>query len=293
MQQTCRTIFSERSVRGVEDSIAPVKEVFRLQNAQELILAEERYLPRSNYSTRAVVLAASQGNLGALTQSRPKAMVPINGQPLIHKLVAQFRGEQLRDIVIIRGFGAEAIEIPGVKYVDNPEFADSYELCSLDKASDFLSGNIVLSFGDILFRRYVLQNLLAHPGEIVLAVDAAWRERARDDQYRDYIAASHPYSTAYSEEEPTLRDIGPRLSRIDGEWIGLFKATATGSEKIRAALDRLKTRADFNSLRCDALLRELIKGGQTIHIVYITGHWLDVDNLDDLSNANAFNEAAH
>src|SRR5688500_383014 len=136
MQHTCRTIFQERSVRSLEDTIAPVKEVFRLQNAQELILAEERYLPRTNYSTRAIILAASQGDLGALTQSRPKAMVPINGQPLLHKLVAQFRAEQIRDLVIIRGFGREAIDIPDVKYVDNPEYADTYELYSLQQAAD-------------------------------------------------------------------------------------------------------------------------------------------------------------
>ena len=46
------------------------------------------------------------------------------------------------------------------------------------------------------------------------------------------------------------------------------------------------------ALRCDALLRELIAAGETIHIVYITGHWLDVDNLEDLSSANAFNESS-
>jgi phosphoenolpyruvate phosphomutase len=293
MQQTCRTIFQERSVRSLEDAIAPVKEVFRLQNAQELILAEERYLPRSNYSTRAIILAASQGNLGTLTQSRPKAMVPINGQPLLHKLVAQIRAEQIRDLVVIRGFGAESIDLADVKYVDNPDFAGTAELHSLQQAADSISGNIILSFGDILFRRYILQNLLAHPGEIVLAVDAAWRERRGHDQYRDYISASHPYSTAYSEEEPILRDISPSLdeSQTDGEWIGLLKATPIGATKIRAALDRLHLRPDFKALRCDALLRELIATGATISIVYITGHWLDVDNLDDLAKANAFNDA--
>jgi len=291
MQQTCRTIFHERSVRSLEDKIAPVKEVFRLQNAQELISAEERYLPRSNYSTRAVILAASQGDLGELTRVRPKAMVPINGQPLLHKLVAQFRAEQLRDIVIVRGFGADAIDIPDVKYVDNPAFAETYDLYSLNQAAESLSGNIVISFGDILFRRYILQNLLAHPGEIVLAVDAAGKERRANDPYRDYISASHPYSTDYTEEDPLLREIGPRLDQIHGEWIGLLKANATGTEKIRGALDRLQTRPDFKSLRCDALLRELLAAGETISIVYITGHWLDVDDLEDLSTANAFNES--
>ena len=32
-------------MQNIEDSIVPVPEVFRLQNADELMMAEERYLP--------------------------------------------------------------------------------------------------------------------------------------------------------------------------------------------------------------------------------------------------------
>jgi phosphoenolpyruvate phosphomutase len=227
--------------------------------------------------------------LGALTSTRPKAMVPINGQPLLHKLVAQFRGERVKDITVVRGFGKESIDLPHVDYFDNAEYASTYELYSLNLAAEQLKGSIVLSFGDILFRKYILQNLLAHPGEIVMAVDAAWRERQRKDEYLDYVAASHPYTVRYGEEEAELRDIGPKLTegKIDGEWIGLLKASASGTEKIRATLMELSRREDFKMLRCDALLRELVKKGTRISIVYITGHWLDVDNLEDLSVANA------
>jgi phosphoenolpyruvate phosphomutase len=289
MQRTTRTIFTERSVASLEDSIAPVKEVFRLQNADELLAAEERYLPQTNKSTRAIILAASQGDLGALTSTRPKAMVPINGQPLLHKLVAQFRAERVKDITVVRGFGKECIDLPHLDYVDNADFASTYELYSLNLAAAVLKGSIVLSFGDILFRKYILQNLLAHPGEIVIAVDAAWRDRKRKDEYLDYVSASHRYSPRYGEEEAELRNIGPGipLEKIDGEWIGLLKASPSGTEKIRATLKDLSARADFKTLRCDALLRELVAKGARISIVYITGHWLDVDNLEDLSVANA------
>lgn len=289
MQRTTRTIFEERSVANLEDGIAPVKEVFRLQNADELLAAEERYLPTANKSTRAIILAASQGDLGALTDTRPKAMVPINGEPLLHKLVAQFRAERVKDITVVRGFGKKSIDLPRVDYVDNAEFATSYELYSLNLAAEQLKGSIVFSFGDILFRKYILQNLLAHPGEIVVAVDAAWKERKRKDEYLDYVCASHPYTVRYGEEEAELRDIGPKLTegKIDGEWIGLLKASPSGTEKIRATLQELSGRKDFRVLRCDALLRELVRKGTRVSILYITGHWLDVDNLEDLSVANA------
>lgn len=289
MQRVCRTIFTERSVASLEDTIAPVKEVFRLQNADELLAAEERYLPQTNKSTRAIILAASQGNLGALTSTRPKAMVPINGQPLLHKLVAQFRAERVKEITVVRGFGRESIDLRDVQYVDNVDFASTYELYSLNLAAEALKGSIVLSFGDILFRKYILQNLLAHPGEIVIAVDAAWRDRERKDEYLDHVTASHPYSARYGEEEVELCDIGPRIARekIDGEWIGLLKASPAGTEKIRETLQELSARSDFRASRCDALLRELVAKQERISIVYITGHWLDVDSLDDLSAANA------
>ncbi|ABA87887.1 phosphoenolpyruvate phosphomutase [Syntrophotalea carbinolica DSM 2380] len=45
MQKTAAIIHEQQSLLGVEKEITPVKEVFRLQNTDELKKAEERYLP--------------------------------------------------------------------------------------------------------------------------------------------------------------------------------------------------------------------------------------------------------
>ncbi len=291
MQNTTRTIFKERSLMNVEDRVASVKDIFRLQNADELAEAEERYLPKTSNSLRAIILAASQGSeLGELTKTKPKAMIPINGQPLLHKLVAQFRAEQTKDVVVVRGFASKEVNAPDVRFVENPEYAQTAELGSLNKAAKDIEGNVVISFGDILFRRYILQNLLTDPGDIVIAVDAAWQQRKRADSYIDYVTASHPYTLKYGEEEAELREMGPHLKadQIHGEWIGLLKASAKGAEKIRTALSELAKRPDFNKLRFDDLFKHLLASGNTVKVVYITGHWLDVDSLEDLSAANAF-----
>jgi phosphoenolpyruvate phosphomutase len=291
MQQTTRTIFRERSLRNVEDRIVPVKEVFRLQNADELIAAESRYLPKPEGAPRAIILAASQGaELGDLTHTRPKAMVPVNGQPLLHRLVAHFRSERMKDVVVIRGFAGDQVNAPDVHFVDNEEFTGTGELLSLSKADALLEGSMVISFGDILFRTYILRNLLLDPGDITIVVDAAWQLRSQPRNFPDCILASHPYSLRYGEEEAELRDIGAHLKRdeVHGEWIGLVKTSAQGSGIIRAALAELGHRSDFKTLRFDDLFRHLLAAGQSIRVLYITGHWLDVDNLDDLSAAHAF-----
>ena len=291
MQETTRRIFTERSVQNVEDAIVPVKEVFRLQNADELMQAEERYLPRTADSARAIILAASRGaEMGDLTAELPKAMVSIGGTPLLHKLVAQFRASGIRRVVVIRGYAAEKVHAPDVEFVDNEEFDGTGELLSLSKALEHLQGDAVISFGDILFRKHILNNLLAETGDIVLAVDAAWERRHGAAGYVDYVNATRANSLRYDEEDAFLVTAGPDLARdqIHGEWIGLMKTTASGSAAIKQTLTELSTRADFRTLRFDDLLNHLVADGQRVQVLYITGHWLDVDDLEDLARAQAF-----
>ncbi|MDO7905614.1 phosphoenolpyruvate mutase [Paenibacillus sp. JX-17] len=45
MQQTTRQIFKDESLAGIEQSVATVDEIFRLQNVDELQRAESKYLP--------------------------------------------------------------------------------------------------------------------------------------------------------------------------------------------------------------------------------------------------------
>ena len=291
MQASSRRIFEERSVQNVEDAIAPVKEVFRLQNAEELLEAEERYLPRAADSVRAIILAASRGaEMGEVTAGIPKTMVSIGGVPLLHKLVAQFRASGIRRIAVIRGYEAAKVQAEAVVFLENEEFEGTGELLSLSKALDHLEGDVVVSFGDILFRRHILNNLLAEEHDIVIAVDAAWERRQGAGGYIDYVTATRPNSLRYDEEEAFLTAIGPRLdaANIHGEWIGLMKMNPRGSAQVKAALEELASRPDFRKLRFDDLFKHLLERQQRVQVLYITGHWLDVDDLDDLARAQAF-----
>jgi phosphoenolpyruvate phosphomutase len=290
MQNVAKTIFQERSLVSVEDKIAPVKEIFRLQKADELANAEERYLPRKAEFARAIILAASQGvELGEVTRARPKAMVRVGNAPLLHKLVADFRAERIKEVIVVRGFAKNEVHAPDVHFVDNDEFADSAELVSLNKAADWLDGELVLTFGDILFRRYILSNLLADSHDIVLVVDAGWEQREPVGQV-DYVTTSRPFSLKYSEDNVMLKAMGADLSKahINGEWIGLVKTNARGTARLKAALDELARRPDYRKLRLDDLFRHLLAQGAAINVHFITGHWLDVDNAENLVEAQNF-----
>lgn len=44
MQETCKNIYDNQNLLGVEGKIATVKEVFRLQDEEELKRADKKYL---------------------------------------------------------------------------------------------------------------------------------------------------------------------------------------------------------------------------------------------------------
>ena len=67
-----------------------------------------------------------------------------------------------------------------------------------------------------------------------------------------------------------------------------MKMTARGSAQVKAALAELARRPDFRTLRFDDLFKHLLEQQQRVQVLYITGHWLDVDDLDDLARAQAF-----
>jgi phosphoenolpyruvate phosphomutase len=121
-------------------------------------------------------------------------------------------------------------------------------------------------------------------------VDAAWQERSDTDPCRDFVTATRPYSIKYDESEVFLTALAPDLPvpKRHGEWIGLLRCTAKGSEILAGAMKQMSTRPDFKKLRFDALFAHLLQNGVQVKVCYITGHWLEVDRLEDLAEAQTF-----
>src|SRR5882672_7599771 len=161
MQNVAKEIFETQTLVNVEDRIASVNEIFRLQDAEEYSAAERVYLSASAVSRAAVVLAATRGRgLEAVTEDRPKVMLPIAGKPLLRWLIDGFKKENINDIVVIGGYRADAIDTAGIKLVLNERHAETGELASLACAIYAAESETVISYGDLLFRSYVLRDLV-------------------------------------------------------------------------------------------------------------------------------------
>jgi phosphoenolpyruvate phosphomutase len=294
MQDCARTLAAEQSLMPVEDNIASVKEIFRLQGASELQDAEERYLPKDDGAIRAVILAASRGAaLGELTANRPKTMVEIGGQSLLGHIVDAYNKAGVKDITVVRGYLADAVDLPSLDYVDNPDYAESGELVSLAHALEANPDNdadLFVSYGDVIFRRYILDSMAETDGDFVITVDTDWRDSVNRGRAADYVTCTEPHSRHTFYREVFLENAGESLSgdRCHGEWMGFLKVSAPAMSRFRDTVADMLSDPVNRKAKLHELLCELVSRGEKIRVIYTTGHWLDVDSLDDVLAAGSF-----
>ena len=124
-------------------------------------------------------------------------------------------------------------------------------------------------------------------------VDALWQDRDPDPQSRtrDLVKCAEPHTIKYlDEEEVKLNAIGHDFSSdvIQGEWIGLAKFSAEGSSKIRSEIVTMQQDGSATNASMIDLFSRILQNKERINVIYISGHWLDIDNADDLSDAQKF-----
>ena len=290
MENTSREIFEQQSLVDVEDLITDVDSIFRLQGADELLRAQERYL-NSTGECRALVLAASRGNnLYELTEDRPKAMLNIRGKPLLQRLIDEFKKHSVNDITVIAGYKSEALDLNGIDMRLNTRYESTGELYSLACARDKFSDDMVIIYGDLLFRSYILQDLLEHDGEIVIVVDSLINETEITGA-PDYVWCDRPDDRSMFMQDVRLQRVREEKLPDDppcGRWTGMMRVRSQGRLWLEQALDELESGDGFDRLTLPDLLNHLTLSGRPVTVHYINGHWLDVNNVNDIDRAGDF-----
>ncbi len=294
MQKTARILKEQEHLLSIEDKVAPVSEIFRLQNAAELQDAEDRYLPRGTENTSAIVLAASRGQeLRELTEHQPKTMVKIQGAPILSHIVDAYNAVGIKDITVVRGYKKEAVTLPNLTYLDNDAFAETGELDSLDKALRANKGpakDLIISYGDVLFNKYIPQALCQEKEDFVIFVDSDWQNQSSYARLGGFAECSLPNSKKAFNAKIYLKQLGETVSResTHGVWMGFLKASAAGAVQLQTILTTMLADPANRKAGIPHLLQELLRRQHPIRVLYTVGHWLDINSLDDVVQAGNF-----
>ena len=97
----------------------------------------------------AIILAAGFGmRMVPINLSAPKALLEVNGEPLIERVIKQLHEVGVKDITIVIGFMKESfdylIDEYGAELVVNPEYASKNNLSSLALVADRISNTYII-----------------------------------------------------------------------------------------------------------------------------------------------------
>ena len=230
---------------------------------------------------RALILAAGLGTrLAPLTNDRPKAMVPVNGKPILVKQLENLLENGVEDIVVMTGYRADAMKreieprFPGVTLIEIPEYATTNNMYSAWKGLKYLGpGPLLMMNADVFFDSSVIRGLLDDPAENAIVVEPG----------------------RYLEESMKVVERGGRLVDISkqvppedalGCSIDVYKFGAEAAAAFyRRCCEHIEGKGELR-LWSEVALKDALSD-VTFKASPIQGRWLEIDNHEDLRDAEA------
>ena len=236
---------------------------------------------------KVILLVAGEGKrLRPYTSDRPKCMVEVNGISLIDRQLAVLRAEGLEDIMMIGGYKAEMLRKFNTKLKINPRYYNTNMLWTLFCAEEELEGDVIVSYGDIVYSREILKSLLKSTADIAVTIDKEWESywQARNEDPLDDA------ETLKLREDGTIGEIGQKpksLNEIEGQYMGLMKFSANGVKQIKeifnsAIKDKKVLGKEVENAYMTDLLQAVINSERQITAVPIFGEWIEIDTVNDL-----------
>ena len=234
---------------------------------------------------QAVILAAGKGTrLKAKTDTLPKAMIEIEGKPLLEYSLDALIENGITDVVLVVGFRHETIgrkfgtDYRGLKirYVLNENYAGSGSMYSLALVKDIIEDEILLMESDLLYESRAISLLLedGHPNSILVAGLSGSGDEvyicANDKQEISELGKHIPASS----QKNAMGELAG-ISRFQPDFLQLVFSNA---------------QEDFQNGNLNCHYEECIfrTSQQTIPIHAVPGQdlaWIEIDTAEDLQKA--------
>ena len=240
-----------------------------------------------NKKPKVILLVAGEGKrLRPYTLDKPKCMVEINGVSLIDRQIKTLKTAGLNDFLFIGGYKSEMLERKDIKLKINSRYYETNMVWTLFSAEEDLVGDVIVSYGDIVYSQEILQALINSKEDIAVVVDKDWESywRARNED------PLNDAETLRLDLSGKITEIGKRpktVEEIQGQYIGLMKFSENGISNIKAVFHKavkfgkLLEKPVEESYMTD-LLQACIDKNIVVSSVIVNGGWIEVDTVSDL-----------
>lgn len=237
-----------------------------------------------------IILAAGQGTrLRPYTNDKPKCMVSLAGQPLLHhQLDAMAACGVTSNITLVGGYLCDRLNAPGTRLAINPRYAETNMVHTLFCARQAMvpGEDLLISYGDIVYEPRVLQAVLDCTAPVALAADREWQRlwRLRMDEPLDDA------ETFIMNERQEVRSLGKKpqsYDEVQAQYMGLFRIRGDQVGAMMEAFDALDPQGtydgkDLDNMYMTSFVQHLIDLGWPVQACLVDNGWLEVDTADEL-----------
>ena len=239
---------------------------------------------------KVVILAAGEGKrLRPLTLDRPKCLVEIDGLSLLDRQLATLKHPKIKEIIIIGGYKIGLLKGKADKILENPRYHETNMVWTLFCAEDELNENLIISYGDIVYSKKVLEDLINSNSDVSVIIDKDW------ESYWS-IRNEDPLSDAETlklRKDGTIFEIGQKpksIKEIEGQYIGLTKFSQKGIKRIRKIFNEARVKGNILGKPLEQaymtdLIQLAIESGLRVSSVPIKGEWIEIDKIEDIKSS--------
>ena len=107
-----------------------------------------------------MIVAAGFGSRLKKYTDLPKCMLDFGGKTLLQRQIEAYNKNNIKNIILIRGYKKEKISYKGIGYFENNDYKNNNILNSIFYAEEVINGSIIISYSDILFDTSVVQRTI-------------------------------------------------------------------------------------------------------------------------------------
>lgn len=240
---------------------------------------------------KVIILAAGQGTrLRPYTDNKPKCMVELKGKPLLHHQLDVLKqcGVKNEDIALAAGYLQEALVAPGLQQYRNEQYATTNMVSTLFAAEDFMQAgeDLIISYGDIVYKPEVFEKLLATEGDLVVAADLDWYDLWKL-RMENPLDDAETFKMTKDGKVIELGKIPKTREDAQAQYIGLIKIAGNKVAEFVQYYHAMDKAAkydgkDFDNMYMTSLIQNIIDSGWNVRAALINRGWLEVDSVDDL-----------
>ncbi len=235
---------------------------------------------------KGIIIAAGLGSrLKKRTENLPKALIPVNGVPLIDYAI-DFLDNHVDELIVIGGYcfdklksHLEAKELGRLTLIENPDYTEG-SILTIEKALDHLNDSFLLMNVDHIYPKAFITRIISNIKGITGICDFD-RKLGEDDM-----------KVKLNEESQIIR-IDKKLRDYDGGYIGMTSCHGDVASQYRKMVQKAIEKGG-RRVNVEYILQRLAEDGMLPNTLDLSGSiWLEIDNEKDLEHAEEYLKKSH